>query len=138
MLDNYLASADTRQGMYATASGTLTQFNAIMVGLTGAALAGSEGTLKALVASGLMLHIAATFLLCWAARPVAGDQQPQHRHNAVVAAISTYQDVEDTFRHYRRGWRMTLVALTVSALAAALYVAQSFGGAELIRARLGL
>jgi hypothetical protein len=110
--------------MYATASGTLTQFNAILVGLNGVALPTGTGVAKILFAVGLLTHVAAAFVLCWAARPVV---EKLTGAQPIQTAMSHYRHTDDTFRNYRRGWRMTLLALGVSALAASLFVLQSFG-----------
>jgi hypothetical protein len=60
------------QGMYLAASGTLTQFNAIMAALLTAALSLDVSLpVKAVIGLALAGHAAAGFLLCWAARPIA-------------------------------------------------------------------
>jgi hypothetical protein len=63
---------DAEQGLYLTASGTLTQFNAIMAAVqTTAFSAAGSARLKGIIGTVLFLHVLAAFLLCWAARPRA-------------------------------------------------------------------
>jgi hypothetical protein len=119
----YLSAAEARQGLYAAGSGTLTQFNAIMAAIHGSVLAsGAQGLLKASSATALLLHVLAAFILCWAARPI---DRPRYTEGADV--VDTYRNTADTFRNYRRGWRVTLVALIVSSVAAGLFVLNAFG-----------
>jgi hypothetical protein len=118
------AELDTRQGIYLTASGTLTQFNAILAAVHGAALATVElGVLKAAMVVAFVSHVVAAFFLCWAARPVDG----KSNQTAAMALAETHTLTDDTFRNYKRGWRMTLVALAVSAVAAGLFVLHTLG-----------
>jgi hypothetical protein len=111
------------QGLYLAASGTLTQFNAIVAAVLGTALASSDSTLfKAVATAALALHVIAAFLLCWAGRPQSATK-PTGQDDSHVR----YRSVQDTFRNYRRGWRATLVAMAVSSIAAGLFVMHSFG-----------
>ena len=112
----YVARAEKRQSDYLAASGTLTQFNAIMAAIHAAALSTPGGPLVYLSASALFLHVSAAFILCWAARPIEPDRNELFR----TAVIDHYNWTDDTFRYYRRGWQLTLIALIVSALAATL------------------
>src|SRR5262245_24977720 len=110
----------SQQGLYLAASGTLTQFNSILAAIHGALLSALEsGALKTAVVVALAMHVLSPFILCRAARPI------EHRQSCSLRASLKSRD--DTFRNYRRGWRMTLLALTVSSLAAALYVLHTFG-----------
>jgi hypothetical protein len=114
-----------RQSMFLTASGSLIQFNAIMAAIHGSVLATTDQiSLKASFATALLLHVLAAFILCWAARPI--DEAP-----STARGITAYSDdlghANDTFHNYRRGWRMTLLALTSSAVVAALFVLRAFG-----------
>jgi hypothetical protein len=118
------AAADRQQSAYLTASGTLTQFNAIMAAIQGSVLASTgDGLLKIVVASALFLHVLAAFALCWAARPIV--ETPNSIRGPSLVDDHWY--ALDTFRNYRRGWRMTLIALSVSSVAAGLYVLLAFG-----------
>jgi len=114
-----LAELDTHQGVYLTASGTLTQFNAILAAVHGAAFATVEvGALKGAMAAALVSHIVAAFILCWAARPMSGTPN----QTAAVVLTESHTLADDTFRNYRRGWRMTLLALVVSAMVAVFFL----------------
>jgi hypothetical protein len=119
-----LAELDGRQGIYLAASGTLIQFNAILAAVHGAALTTVEvGALKAVMIAALVSHILAAFFLCWAARPVDGAPT----QTAAMALMESHTLTDDTFRYYRRGWRMTLVALAVSTVVAVLFVLHTSG-----------
>ena len=119
-----LAELDGRQGNYLAASGTLTQFNAILAAVQGAALTTVEaGALKAVIIAALVSHIVAAFFLCWAARPVDGAP----RQTAAMALMESHTLADDTFRNYRHGWRMTLVALAISTVVAVLFVLHTSG-----------
>jgi len=118
------AELDGRQGIYLAASGTLTQFNAILAAVQGAALTAVEaGALKAAIVAALVSHILAAFFLCWAARPVDGAP----RQTAAMALMESHTLTDDTFRNYRHGWRMTLVALAISTVVAVLFVLHTSG-----------
>ena len=109
--------------VYLAGSGTLTQFNAIMAAILAAALTAlTPGSLRIVVAAALALHVLAAFLLCWACRPVA------EKSNAPLAFahVDVYRHTDDTFRQYRRGWRMTMVALIASSAAIGFYLLQTF------------
>jgi hypothetical protein len=97
------------QGMYLAASGTLTQFNAILAALLTAALSLKVSLIvKIVIGVALALHAVAGFLLCWAARPIANaDGTP-----AMPAEILLARSLQN----YRRGWRATMLALAVSVL----------------------
>jgi hypothetical protein len=128
------AEHDTRQGIYLTASGTLTQFNAILAAVQATALATVElGVLKASMVAALVSHVVAAFFLCWAARPVDGAPH----QTAAMALVETHTLTDDTFRNYKRGWRMTLIALAVSAVAAGLFVLHSVGISIPVRFMIG-
>ena len=61
---------DRQQGLYLTASGTLTQFNAIMAAVQTMTFSMVQSeTSRLLIGMALFLHVWAAFLLCWAARP---------------------------------------------------------------------
>ena len=109
-----------QHSMYLTASGTLTQFNAIMAAIHTTALTGaSGGFLKAAIGAALFLHAAASFFLCWAARPLP---------DGLESLTSTPSDLaEDTFQNYRRGWRGTMAAMVLSAIASALFAWEASG-----------
>jgi hypothetical protein len=127
----YLADVDSRQSMYLTASGTLTQFNAILAAILGAALSAvAAEPLRIVIAVALLLHVWAAFALCWAARPIASNDMS----STAMTLVARYHVTDHTFRTYRFGWRVTLAALVVSAIAAVLYVGQTFR----LVARLGL
>lgn len=115
-------AVEMRQAMHLTASGTLTQFNAIVAAVLGAAMlpAGLDA-IKIVVASALLLHVLAAFMLCWAARPTA---EPSGIGG--FAPLEAYHRASDTFANYRRGWFMTLLALAVSSIAACLFVLHAF------------
>lgn len=108
--------AAASQNTYLAASGTLTQFNAIMAAIHSTAMSGSQGTLKVAFAGALLLHVLAAFLLCWAARPVA-NERPTSKS---MAFANTQNLTSDTFKNYRRGWRVTMIALMTSGLALGL------------------
>lgn len=112
----YIARAEKRQSDYLAASGTLTQFNAIMAAVHAAALSTADGPLKYPSATALLLHVSAAFMLCWAARPIDPDRNAIFRN----AVVDHYIWTNDTFRNYRRGWRLTLAAVGISSLAAIL------------------
>jgi hypothetical protein len=120
------ADISAQQGMYLTASGSLIQFNAIMAAIHGSALAIADHTLtKGAFSSALLLHVLAAFVLCWAARPIT--DAPSTVRGAARAYADNLRHADDTFRNYRRGWRMTLLALIASAAAASLFVLRAFG-----------
>ncbi len=108
------------QGMYLAASGTLTQFNAIMAALLTAALSlDVSPPVKAVIGLALAGHAAAGFLLCWAARPIASaDCAPRLTADRLLLR---------SLINYRRGWRATMLALTLSALALAVLAWQRLG-----------
>jgi hypothetical protein len=123
----YKAANERQQGLYLAASGTLMQLNAIVAGILGVLLASTErGLLKSAVAIALVLHVISAFLLCWAARPVGGRDDFGSR-NTAMAVVDSYKRTDDTFRNYRRGWRITLLALVASSSAAGLFVLHTFG-----------
>ncbi len=100
------------QGMYLAASSTLTQFNAIIAGLLTAALGlGVPLEAKALVVLALAAHVVAGLLLCWAARPIANaDGSPKLTADALLVG---------SLIAYRRGWRATMLAVSLTAIALA-------------------
>jgi len=97
------------QGMYLAASGTLTQFNAILAALLTAALSLKVSLIvKIVIGVALALHAVAGFLLCWAARPIANaDGTPTLTAETMLAR---------SLQNYTRGWRATMLALAVSVL----------------------
>jgi predicted exporter len=95
-----------------------------MAAIQGSVLTSSvDGLLKMIAASALLVHVLAAFTLCWAARPIA--ERPSSVRG--LSFVDAYRHADDTFRNYRRGWRMTLLALAVSAAAAALFVLHALG-----------
>lgn len=111
-----IADAHARHGMYLTAAGTLTQFNAIMAAIHTAAFASvASGALKVALGAALALHALAAFVLCWAARPVSS------------AKVSPFKLADDTFGNYRRGWRMTVAAILLSAAALGVFISDNAG-----------
>jgi hypothetical protein len=127
----YEAASARQQGLYLAASGTLMQLNAIVAGILGVLLVSAEkGLLKTAVAIALSLHVLAAFVLCWAARPV-GEQEEYGTPRTAMTVVYSYARADDTFRHYRRGWRLTLLALAISSAAAGLFLLHAFGIAVL-------
>jgi hypothetical protein len=121
---DFIADINTRQSTYLAASGTLTQFNAIMAAIHGTLISSVEaGLLKTSSAAALLLHVLAAFILCWAARPTT-DRRDHFRSAALFEAFSL---TDDTFRNYRRGWRMTLLALLISSVAMIAFLLHAFG-----------
>jgi hypothetical protein len=114
-----------QHGAYLAASGTLTQFNALVAAMLTAALASIERpALRAAVGLALIAHICAAFLLCWAARPRAEEG-------------SSGEDMAaDTFKSYRRGWRVTMLAMLLSAIALAIFSFDTLGGTAVLRSLL--
>jgi hypothetical protein len=102
----------------------LVQFNAIVVGIHGVLLSFIEiSLLKITIAVALLTHVVAAFLLCWAARPT-GRKGVSGRTPDIV---DRYRNINDTYRHYRRGWWITLLGLTISSLVAVMFVLRAFG-----------
>jgi hypothetical protein len=103
------------------------QLNAIVAGILGVMLASTErGLLKSVVGSALSLHVLSAVVLCWAARPV-NRQQDYAGRPVAMTVVDSYVDTDDTFRNYRRGWRLTLIALAASSVAAGLFVLHALG-----------
>ena len=120
----YVSDLNSEHATYLAASGTLVQFNAIVVGIHGVLLTSVEaGPLKITIALALLTHVVAAFLLCWAARP-GGRKSVSGRNPDIV---DRYLGINDTYRHYRRGWWIMLFALTISSLAAVMFVLRAFG-----------
>jgi hypothetical protein len=116
-------SADAQQSVYLSASGSLIQFNAIVAAIQGLLLSFNvDATLRSAAAAAMTLHVLAVFSLCWAARPIV---PPSTVRSPSFA--NDHKHAAATFRNYRRGWRLTLLAVTVSSLAAAMFVLNSFG-----------
>jgi hypothetical protein len=64
----YLMGLEARQGSLLAASGTLTQFNAIMAAILGAVISSATyDLLKITAAVALVAHVLAAFMLCWSA-----------------------------------------------------------------------
>jgi len=108
---------EVRQGSYLAASGTLTQFNGILaVALAGALATLELGSLRFAVSAALFLHLFASVILCWAARPI----KPKHEPTPTMAFFAKVALADRTFRTYRRGWRLTMLALVVTTIASVL------------------
>jgi len=119
-----LTEFEARQGSYLTASGTLTQFNGILAAALAGALATLElGSLKLAFSAALVLHVLASAVLCWAARPISPRREP----TPTMAFFAQVALVDHTFRNYRRGWRITMLALAVTAIAGILLGLQILG-----------
>lgn len=114
---------DTAQSAYLTASGTLTQFNAIVAAIQAAAFSATTGPLRVAVAIALVLHVLSAYLLCWAARPI----EPHRASDSRMTLIQARLHVHDTFKNYRRGWRITMLALCMSCAALIFYVLNELG-----------
>lgn len=108
------------QGMYLAASGTLTQFNAILAALlTGALSLHASLAVKLVVGLALAGHAIAGFLLCWAARPIGNaDGTPRLTAEKLLAR---------SLINYRRGWRATMLALALSTTVLAALAWQQLG-----------
>jgi hypothetical protein len=113
------------QGMYLAASGTLTQFNAIMAALLTAALSvGNSPAAKIVIGLALVSHAVAGFLLCWAARPIANaDGSPRMSAESLLLR---------SLLCYRRGWRATMLALAMSGAALVVLVSERLGVPDLL------
>jgi hypothetical protein len=119
-----LMEFEARQRSYLAASGTLTQFNAILAAALAAALAALElGALKFAFSAALALHVLASAVLCWAARPITPTREP----TPTMAFFAQVALVDHTFRNYRRGWRITMLALVFTAVAGILLGLQILG-----------
>jgi hypothetical protein len=119
-----LADIEARQSTYLAASGTLTQFNGILAAVLAGALAMLElGSLKLAFSAALALHVLAAATLCWAARPIATKREPTPTMTLIGQVALVFQ----TFRNYQRGWRMTMLALLVTAIAGTLLGLQILG-----------
>jgi hypothetical protein len=114
---------DAQQSVYLSASGSLLQFNAIAAAIQGLLLSFNvDAPLRSAAAAAVSLHVLAAFISCWAARPIV-------EHSSTVRGVSIADDhrhAAKAFRNYRRGWRMTLLALTASSLSTAMFVLNSF------------
>jgi hypothetical protein len=119
-----LTEIEARQGSYLAASGTLTQFNGIVAAALAGALATLElGSLKLAFSAALVLHVLASAVLCWAARPI----NPRREPTPTMTFFAQVALVDHTFRNYRRGWRITMLALAVTAIAGNLLGLQILG-----------
>ena len=112
------AEYDAAQNAYLAASGVLTQFNAILAAVQAAAFSATAGALRASIATALVLHVFAAFVLCWAARPV----DPGRSVDTMMSLAQSRLLVADTFVNYRRGWRVTMLAMVTSTVALMLYL----------------
>jgi len=119
-----LTEIAARQGSYLTASGTLTQFNGILAVAVAAALATLElGSLKFAFTAALVLHVLASAVLCWTARPIDRKREP----TPTMAFFAQVALLDHTFRNYRRGWRITMLALALTTIAGVLLGLQILG-----------
>jgi hypothetical protein len=110
----------TASRVYLAASGTLTQFNAILAALlTGALSLNVALAVKIVVGLALVGHAVAGFLLCWAARPIGNADGTSNMTAERLLARSLI--------NYRRGWRATMLALALSAVALAALAWQQLG-----------
>ena len=119
--DPHAPSAQRLQADYIAASGNLSQFNALMSAALTTSISSTTGHLRLAVVGALLLHVLACLSLCWAARPVSGERSrttPSRAHRELA---------EDTFKNYRRGWRVTMLGVIASSLALGLYLGQMFG-----------
>jgi len=120
----HLTEIEARQGSYLTASGTLTQFNGILAAALAGVLATLElSSLKLAFGAALILHVLASAVLCWAARPITPRREP----TPTMAFFAQVALVDHTFRNYRWGWRATMLALAVTAIAGILLGLQMLG-----------
>jgi hypothetical protein len=117
---------EPQHGAYLAASGTLTQFNALVIAILTAALAAIDRPLlRAAIGVALIAHTCAAFLLCWAARPAAKTNGASGEDMAA-----------DTFKSYGRGWRVTMIAMALSAAALVIFSFDTLGGAAPFRSLL--
>ena len=129
-----LKEIEARHGGYLAASGTLTQFNGILAAALAAALATLElGSLKFAFGAAVFLHLLASAILCWSARPIT----PKHEPTPTMAFFAQVAVVDRTFRTYRRGWRLTMLALAVTAVAGVLLGVKILGIWPLVTILLG-
>jgi hypothetical protein len=119
-----VGTPNAQQSIYLAASSSLIQFNAFVATIQGVLLNFNVDLIsKTAAATALTLHVLAAFILCWAARPIWEPPSTVRGRSFV----NEHVHVADTFRNYRRGWRMTLLALTASSIAASLFVLNAFG-----------
>src|SRR5262245_41803436 len=119
-----LTDIESRQASYLAASGTLTQFNGILaVALAGALATLELGFLKFAFTAALALHVLASAVLCWTARPIDRKREP----TPTMAFFAQVALVDHAFRNYRRGWRITMLALALTAIAGVLLGLQILG-----------
>lgn len=119
-----IAAMEARQGIYLAASSTLSQFNCVLAAaLAGALAALNLGSLRIALTTALVLHMWAAAVLFWAARPKGPKREP----TLTMAFIRQVALVDHTFRNYQRGWRLTLLALGVTAIAGVLLGLQTLG-----------
>ena len=119
-----LTEIEARQGSYLAASGSLTQFNGILAAALAGALATLElGSLRFAFSAALVLHVLASAVLCWTARPIDRKREP----TPTMAFFAQVALVDHTFRNYRRGWRITMLALALTAVAGVLLGLQILG-----------
>ena len=119
-----LTEIEARRGNYLAASGTLTQFNGILAAALAGTLAMLElGFLKFAFSAALVLHVLASAVLCWTVRPIDRKREP----TPTMAFFAQVALADHTFRNYRRGWRITMLALALTAIAGILLGLQILG-----------
>jgi hypothetical protein len=124
---DYISSLNARQGTFFAAIGHLAQFNAIVAAILGAALTIIDvRMLKFSISAALLLHVVAAFILLWAARPLTPGE-PMRQLPSAFVVLEHFRNVDHTFRNYRLGWRMTVVAFAAASVAAVVFVLHNVG-----------
>ena len=101
-----------QHGMYVAGSGNLLQFNSIMSAILAATVSTVElQPVRAVATIAMLLHVTAAIVFCWATRPI-------YPKTALDRMYQTHERLaNDTFKVYRKGWRLTMVGAAVSAIA---------------------